>query len=334
MALRKKKEVIKYVSHDPDLQEWIRDFARHLKTNSSGNNVNYPASFGKGYAKVFELTEGLTCRLVDYTLNTDFLFERKVSGDFYLILYFYNYLDCHRLELEINGRKVIENEDSDYSSLLMTNSYSRQVLKLTKNTKVQGLTIQLTKEWLTRKMKHSTKVNLKLLEKKDVFQTLITPSYRILINQIFDPKPNTFIPELYQVSRIMKLLEIFFDEIFRNGLEANVLPTSSRDVQSIFVVEQYLLQNYREQFPTINTLSRMAMMSTSKLKQTFKKAFGLSLFEYFQKNRMYKAKELLKSNIYSVTEVGQLLGYQNLSNFSAAFKKEFHVLPKDSDLLD
>jgi AraC-like DNA-binding protein len=73
----------------------------------------------------------------------------------------------------------------------------------------------------------------------------------------------------------------------------------------------------------------MALMSATKLKNIFKKAFGMSMYEYYQKNRMHKAKELLCSGKYSVSQVGVMIGYRNLSNFSNAFKKEFNYLPKD-----
>jgi AraC-like DNA-binding protein len=42
---------------------------------------------------------------------------------------------------------------------------------------------------------------------------------------------------------------------------------------------------------------------------------------------MGKARDLLLSGEFTVKEVGYKLGYQNLSNFANAFKKEFGVLP-------
>ena len=42
---------------------------------------------------------------------------------------------------------------------------------------------------------------------------------------------------------------------------------------------------------------------------------------------MQKAKSMLLSNKFSIKEVGMSLGYVNMSNFSAAFRKEFKVLP-------
>lgn len=329
MPLRKDKDRINYVSHTHDLEEWIRDFGNYLNTHSEKNIIRYPESFGSGYASVHQIEDGFTYRIVDYRLNTDFQFDRTPSETFYLIIYFYRYSNCEQLHLSINGRAVIDHQHDEYSSLLMTNSRAHQKLTLTKNTIVQGLTVQISEEWIKSRLTVSPKLNLKILRQKDVFQTLIKPISFSLLKDIFSKRIPSPVPELYVSSRVMQLLDIFFEDIFKNGLEANVLPVSTRDVQNILRVEEYLLQNYRSQFPSIFTLARLAYMSSTKLKQVFKRAFGMSLFEFFQKNRMERAKELLLSNIYSVTEVGKMLGYQNLSNFSKAFKKEFGYLPKD-----
>ncbi|MFN5133966.1 MAG: helix-turn-helix domain-containing protein [Chitinophagaceae bacterium] len=65
----------------------------------------------------------------------------------------------------------------------------------------------------------------------------------------------------------------------------------------------------------------------SKLKSNFKQVYGTGIYEYYQKNRMRKARNMLITNNYTIKEVGLKLGYTNLSNFSLAFKKEFGVLP-------
>lgn len=333
MALRKKRSTVDYVSRHAELGDWMQDFASHLKTRPVEHMVRFPESFATGYTRVFEISDGLTYRLVDYVLNNDFIYESKKSSDFFLILYLYIYKDCEKLEFEINKQQIVKNENTDYSSFLMTNSFTTQKLKITKGTSVKGLTIQMSEDWLKKNLSTSAKLNLDILKSQDVFQTLIQPGYRTLIREIFSPKINSVVPDLYLSCRIIRLLEVFFGDIFKNGLNANSLPVSTRDVQNLFEVEQFLLDHFREPFPSINTLARMATMSASKLKQTFKKAFGTGLFEYYQRNRMVKAKEMLISKSYSVTEVGEHLGYQNLSNFSVAFKKEFGVLPKDVDKL-
>jgi AraC-like DNA-binding protein len=70
-------------------------------------------------------------------------------------------------------------------------------------------------------------------------------------------------------------------------------------------------------------------MSPSKLKKQFKDVYGMPIYEYFQKNRMQKAREMLLEGNRSVKAVGMELGFSNLSNFSLAFKKEFDELPSE-----
>jgi AraC-like DNA-binding protein len=81
--------------------------------------------------------------------------------------------------------------------------------------------------------------------------------------------------------------------------------------------------------PSMKELARSVAMSESKLKRIFKIVYGAPVFEYFQKHRMQKARQMLLSGAFSVKDVGYTLGYSNLSNFSVAFKKEFGKLPSE-----
>ena len=71
------------------------------------------------------------------------------------------------------------------------------------------------------------------------------------------------------------------------------------------------------------------MMSSTKLKTKFKNVYGMKLYEFYNRNRLEKAKEMLQSGKYSVKEVGHDIGFSNLSNFAKAFRKEFGILPNE-----
>ena len=75
-------------------------------------------------------------------------------------------------------------------------------------------------------------------------------------------------------------------------------------------------------------------MSSTKLKKRFKEVYGMKLYEYYNNNRLKKAKALLENGEASVKEAALQIGFANLSNFSKAFKKEFGVLPKQMKTLD
>ena len=82
---------ITHNSIQPDLIKWVREFSKHLKVHPDENFIQYPESFASGFAKVCSIEPGLTYRIVDYTLNTDFVFTREPSDEFYLIIYLYQY---------------------------------------------------------------------------------------------------------------------------------------------------------------------------------------------------------------------------------------------------
>lgn len=327
------KNTTNFVSAKPDLQNWLLDFSAHLKTDtdSAEEIINLPKEFANGFAKVIEIEKGLTYRMVDYRLNSDFQYKRERANKFYLIIYFYRYSECTTLQFRINNELIVDSPDEKYSSLLMTNSFSSQDLIVSKGTYVQGLTLQLTEEWLKDKIAQPDTANYSLFKEKNVFQSFLNPKSKKLLTEIFAEDIPSNMPEMYVNNRILRLLEGFLEKILSYGITGNKFPTSDTDARNLLRIESFLLENYNEEFPSIEKLARMAFISPTKLKTLFKNAFGVGMYEYYQKNRIHKAKELLNSGEYTVSEVGEMIGYQNLSNFSNAFKKEFDYLPKDSD---
>jgi AraC-like DNA-binding protein len=99
------------------------------------------------------------------------------------------------------------------------------------------------------------------------------------------------------------------------------------DMGKLMEIESLLVRDFGQPPPTIALLAEKSGMSVSKLKSAFKRVYGTGIYEYYQKNRMQKAKSMLLTGQYNVKEVGTQLGYSNLSNFSLAFKKEFKMLP-------
>jgi AraC-like DNA-binding protein len=98
------------------------------------------------------------------------------------------------------------------------------------------------------------------------------------------------------------------------------------DVINLLRVERYLTDNYKAAFPGVQQLSRLSMMSPTKLKSGFRRFFGHTLFDYYQKYRLEQAKMLLQKNL-PVKIVAAEFGYSNPSHFSLAFRKEFGIPP-------
>ncbi|UTV29660.1 helix-turn-helix domain-containing protein [Photobacterium atrarenae] len=105
--------------------------------------------------------------------------------------------------------------------------------------------------------------------------------------------------------------------------------------QGLSIREKYQLESARNYLlkdlsiaPTIADISNVVGLNQCKLKKGFKHLYGDSIYAHFQKERMKKAMPLLKDN--NVTETAMILGYSNVSHFSAAFSKEFNIKPKEA----
>ncbi len=324
---------LSYSYNNPDLKNWLHCFSSHINAQLLDDTIEYPASFANGYAKVHSIEDGLSYRLVNYTLNTDVEYKCEPSTDFNLIIYFYQFSSNDKILFEV-GDNIIENEGKAYRALVMTNSRVKQKLVLKSGTEVKGLTLQISEEWLYQKVKSPNSKNYDVLKQNNFLQDVITPKYQKILGDIFNNHEESSIPAVFINSRVLRLLEGFLENILKRNSVEPVLSISSKDFESILKIEGLLLENYGEVFPKIEKLARLALMSESKLKKIYKQAFGMGLYEYYQKNRMHKAKELLNSGEYTVSQVGSMLGYHNLSNFSSSFKKEFNKLPRDFQLVE
>jgi len=111
------------------------------------------------------------------------------------------------------------------------------------------------------------------------------------------------------------------------NLHANAVDEKicSRECRLLWLARERLLSDLSNP-PTIEQLARETGLNQLKIKQGFKVLFGTTTYGLFQRERMERALTLLQTN--SVTETASTLGYSNISHFSAAFRKQFGVLPR------
>ena len=79
---------------------------------------------------------------------------------------------------------------------------------------------------------------------------------------------------------------------------------------------------------TLEEISFLCNMSLSTFKRHFINEYNVSPGKWLRDKRLVKAKELLEEGNLKSSDIYLELGYNNLSNFSAAFKNKFGVSPK------
>lgn len=91
-------------------------------------------------------------------------------------------------------------------------------------------------------------------------------------------------------------------------------------------VKHYMGTHFTESFTT-KQLADMANVSQSHFYRIFKNNTGVSAKQYLNEIRINRAKSLLKSGEYSISEVAGLVGYGDIYYFSRVFKKTTGVPP-------
>jgi AraC-like DNA-binding protein len=158
--------------------------------------------------------------------------------------------------------------------------------------------------------------------------------YRSLLEEIFRADHASPLHHLLLHNRFLLLAEKFLYSFINKTPQPqpgsiNWAKAKEKDVESLKEVMKLLSDPQLQKFPSIETLSRTAMMSSTKLKTRFKQVYGMKLYEFYNHHRLLQAKEMLRTGNYSVKQVGVNIGFSNLSNFAKAFRKEFGALPRE-----
>ena len=155
-------------------------------------------------------------------------------------------------------------------------------------------------------------------------------------------------PISIQVKNGERLLSAFKDlEYKRNMKNPLIEPESIRDVYSILLslipnsaeryldserrqsidkAVKYISQHYAAQI-TNDALAAVSGLSTVYFRKLFTAIMGTSPISYARKLRIEKAKEILRSDYSSLSDVAASLGYSSLYDFSRDFKKHVGVPP-------
>jgi len=81
--------------------------------------------------------------------------------------------------------------------------------------------------------------------------------------------------------------------------------------------------------PVLGSLARQLGISETRLKSGFKSMNGITVMQYCINKRIEAARLLLKENRHSISEIGDIVGYEDPSAFSRAFRRQCGYTPKE-----
>lgn len=308
--------MIRYSYQLTDFRRWLRGFSELLRVPPSRGMLTIPRELGDGTLQVAHLPEGISCVVLNFSLYDDLQFISKPVSSPGLCLTF-------------NQVKA--------SYILLSSTGHEQETTFSRNYRLKAVGIYFPPSLLHRYVRKNILSDLfqyATAHPAAGYTETIPFESRQLLEDIFGADPSSPLHHLLLQNRTLMLAEKFLSSFLTRpavSLHDSMIRAKGRekDLDALKGIVHILSDNQLNKFPSIETLSKTAMMSSTKLKSRFKQIYGMKLYEFYNRRRLEQAKAMLKTGDFSVKQVGINIGFSNLSNFAKAFKKEFGILPKE-----
>jgi len=140
------------------------------------------------------------------------------------------------------------------------------------------------------------------------------PEPEKVMRLIIDEKnPKKVLQALQEDYRILAESVIVNKQKMGNDLISNIL--------------EYIHQQYSSSEISLSTIADKFNITPQYLSAIFKEKTGQNISDYIQNLRMNRAKELLLTTDYPVSQIAKMIGYTEVSGFTKAFKKFEGVSP-------
>lgn len=139
---------------------------------------------------------------------------------------------------------------------------------------------------------------------------------------------------IYQAEDMEKRIQYMdtFDELrlfVRKFLDAYEKEIEGKNGYSWIVqkIMEYVAQHIENPDLSVQEIADYVSLSPTYISILFKKEVRVNLKQYISNIRMEKAKKMLKSECYKITEIAEKCGYANANYFSRAFHKSEDMTP-------
>lgn len=298
--------------------------------------VSMSNPFIKGKLYYEEVETGLWMIVADVAfkanVHTQTEFDEGVSDYYFLAFSIFDNPNTKQHNIRINGDSLASNSWAIYGPDVSVDAF------FDKGTKGLFYSFSFHKNWLFENLlqNHSDKDNflssLTNTETKYLNLEFVTPELIELSKEIWiklSKQDNDPLRKLHLKIKSLEIIDIFFSKLSEKNQSGDSPINSKLDIQSVQKTVDYLIHNLQGPFCGIDFLAANVNMSSSKLKNIFKLETGNSIYKYFKDKQMDHAMSLLLKNEYQVKNLANLLGYENTSKFSAAFKKHHNKLPSE-----
>ncbi len=312
-----------------NFEKWMAGLATRLNTAVTDNTLTIPAHLGSGSIVAHNVNSQLSYAVMNFKLNVDLELQRE-SGNAGFVISF-NMVEVQKELLVGHRQQMITDKRPFRNDIFLTDSRDSAYLRISAGSNVRRLLISCSHELAMQYLPREIFDKLSVFARENSIgenPLFINLSHRTMLKELFEMKENDPLGPIRMLSGIIHLIEKFLFSFLRQEQAALPRTVKKNDLESMQHVE-HILSSRLEGFPSLESLAHEVFMSTSKLKNLFKQVYGHTLYDYYNKSRLQRAKDLLITGQCSIKQAGSEIGFSNLSHFAKAFRKEFGILPRD-----
>ncbi|WP_142527999.1 helix-turn-helix domain-containing protein [Pedobacter westerhofensis] len=304
----------------------IEDLSTEFYNVSTSDAVNLPSSLGSGKIRGLYFPSDLSLYLGKYHLIVPWQQEtinEKDSTTFCISAS----IMSNEISIKKDGEWLKTNYNGPNSVLFYSYGSSVEVA-YPQNEPLKTITITFTSATVSAIMDQPDVLNGLDPISPFLYLDEAVPEAETLIRKLAciggESEPSKF--EIYLA--VLNLLRLTLYRSFVIKERYNSSGLLKEDAEKMFAIRKKLMENSHQTIK-IAELAAEVGMGQSKMTRLFKQVFNRTLYQFAQKAKVIKAKDLLNSRNYNVSQAGYMVGYTNMTHFAKAFKKYYKVNPGD-----
>lgn len=304
-------------------QNILDQFAHQLKNivEVEENAIEIKKGFGEGRFTLVTFPNQLELYHLSSYANLDVSINSQNPADSEWLLYNIN-LANQGLEKTVNNQQVNIQRFLP-SGILIYTPQTRVFSTSSANTRFEVALVRFHRSFLANYLEQS----LTILENTD----------NAVLYEDLDHYLEKFLRSAIQTKNkitahasLLSFMGGVIEKLQQRDLEEKYEQLHPDDLKGLFTAAAYLRDPLATNIPSINQLALAAGMGTTKFKTYFKQVFGEPPIQYHRKIKLEYARQELITQRKTASELSYELGYSHPSKFTAAYKKQFGIVPSQA----
>lgn len=160
---------------------------------------------------------------------------------------------------------------------------------------------------------------------RNIDQTNDFPEMVALLKQVRDYRGTGMAAQLFYEGKVSEAVSLVVEYNRKKSLEKE-FAVSEQDRKLIGNAAAYIGDHFNCSI-SVEQLSHICCMGTTKLKMLFKRVYGCTITDYIKERRLSHAENLLASTDLSIEQIAQAVGYSNSGRFAGIFRESTGLSP-------